>query len=220
MSSFNAKQLIQFMNKLMLEYADDIISVDRNEVIQFFKQQDIPCRDNYIEFLVRFGGNQSKFFGDYNCTFQEISEIYLEEPKEDLPPKNFCVIMNHTFADFFYIDYETGKICQDDFDLSNYHFGSIDEFLWLRLFFEYYEFFSEKTIQKMSSSELEEFFLDNTKKNLVNCAKNTGSLCGFNEAYLFKNNSIYVYFQNSGEIKKYKLNKEFINKLEELYRLK
>ena len=97
----------------MLEYSNDIVGINKQEIITFFEVKKIPYIRKYIEFLSQFGGNQSSLFQTYgfNCTFQEIKEIYLENALYDpVPPEGYCIIANQEVEDWFMIENSTGEI--------------------------------------------------------------------------------------------------------------
>ena len=99
----NSLTKVNKMNNLMLEYANDIVKVEKQTIINFFDEQKIPYMESYIDFLSKFGGNQSKFFQTYefDCTFQEIKDIYLENAVYDpVPPNGYCIIAKNLFTIF------------------------------------------------------------------------------------------------------------------------
>ena len=62
--------VVTFMTKRLLSFSDDIVAVDRQEVIDFFKSQNATYRDDHVEFLTRFGGNNfTAFLRQQNVNF-------------------------------------------------------------------------------------------------------------------------------------------------------
>ncbi|WP_227429785.1 hypothetical protein [Psychrobacter sp. I-STPA6b] len=212
----NKSLLLKKMNELILAYADDVVPVDRNIIVNFFKERNIPCRKDYIDFLARFGGNYSYFFrsegSGYDCTFQEISEIYLEEPPEEMPSNDYALISNHTFADFYFIEYSTGHICQPYSDNEGnwtyeyYSYKDIDSFLWCQLYYTYYKNFTTEIIHHLTDAELNKFFIDYHDYLLVGFPDCTAG-------NYFKDNRIYGHSSNTNIIREYILSDEFLRKL-------
>lgn len=212
----NKSLLLKKMNELILAYADDVVPVNRNIIVNFFKERNIPCRKDYIDFLARFGGNYSYFLqtGDFDCTFQEISEIYLEEPPEEMPSNDYALISNHTFADFYFIEYSTGHIYRPSIDIEGnyifkyYSYKDIDSFLWCQLYYTYYKEFTTQVIHQLTDAELNRFFIDYHDYLLVGFPDSTAG------SY-FKDNKIYAHTSNTNIIEEHILSDDFVRKLYE-----
>ncbi|WP_227429784.1 hypothetical protein [Psychrobacter sp. I-STPA6b] len=208
----NKSSLIKKMNQLMLEYADDIVPVERNRVVNFFKERNIPCRKDYIDFLARFGGNYSYFLKKYNfdCTFQEIKEIYLENAVYDpVPPDGYCIIGNQLIVDWFVIENSTGRIfndypTKDDPIIGKADFENIDIFLWWFLYGTY----SDNFIANFSLHE-----------NIVNLDKyltsNRIELIFYGTKYFIDEGKVYIYYENSHKLYIHILTDDFVKRLYE-----
>ena len=207
----NKSSLIKKMNQLMLEYADDIVPVERKQVIEFFEKMNIPCREDYIDFLAKFGGNYSKMFQrfEFDCTFREISKIYLEERVEELPSKGYCVIGNQLMADWFVIENSTGRIfndypTKDDPISETAVFENIDIFLWWFLYGTY----SDNFIANFSLHE-----------NIVNLDKyltsNRIELIFYGTKYFIDEGKVYIYYENSHKLYIHILTDDFVKRLYE-----
>lgn len=218
---FGNPALVKKMNEVMLKYVTDIVPVDREKVIQFFEQQNIPYRQDYIDFLARFGGNESQFFKTYEfvCTFQEIQEIYLENAVFDpIPPKGYCVIANQTVADWFIIENSTGKIycAGDNYDENGICtnaqpvFESIDDFLWFQLFLSTYKNFTLSTSKHPQEhvDNNETFFMTIFKENTL---LKTDYLGGTH--YFLQGNTLYFYRENENVYYSHTLSENFMRKL-------
>ncbi|WP_066805720.1 SMI1/KNR4 family protein [Moraxella oblonga] len=101
-------QLIQ----ALLSYANNIVPVDKQEILDFFISNNLPYHDEYIDFLAQFGGARTEFFDaiNLNCTFQEIKEIYIEDHPDNAIPPNFSYFGTNDFSGIFCISKETGEI--------------------------------------------------------------------------------------------------------------
>lgn len=207
---FGNQELVKKMNALMLEYAD-IVPVDRNQIIQFFQKKRIFYRDEYIDFLARFGGKQSEFFNDFNCTFQEVSDVYFEEPEYELPPKGYGVFSVHSVESFFFIELATGEIYTTTYangrgvpdELAYYN---IDAFIWHLLYFHYFHYFlKDREMHKDSSVNISNYFSQNySNYELVKIRK---------EKNYLKDNKLYFYTENRNEYFIHTLSDDFIQKL-------
>lgn len=195
----------------MLEYADDIVPVERKQVTDFFEEINISYREDYIDFLAKFGGNYSKMFQrfEFDCTFREISKIYLEERVEELPSKGYCVIGNQLMADWFVIENSTGRIfndypTKDDPILDTAVFENIDIFLWWFLYGTY----SDNFIANFSLHE-----------NIVNLAKyltsNRIELIFYGTKYFIDEGKVYIYYENSHKLYIHILTDDFVKRLYE-----
>ncbi len=182
----------------MLEYADDIVPVERKQVTDFFEEINISYREDYIDFLAKFGGNYSKMFQrfEFDCTFREISKIYLEERVEELPSKGYCVIGNQLMADWFVIENSTGRIFNDyptkDDPISDTAvFENIDIFLWGFLYFTYLDNFKYQGYTKVLAEELD-ILLPNNK--LVEIGY-------WRLSVYIKENKVYLYYKGTDSYK-------------------
>ena len=62
--------VVTFMTEQLLSFADDIVPANKQDVIDFFKSQNAPYRDDHVEFLTRFGGNNfTAFLRQQNVNF-------------------------------------------------------------------------------------------------------------------------------------------------------
>lgn len=52
---------IDCFNKKLLKYEDDIASINKEVIIDFFRENNINFNERYIDFLAKFGGNFSYF---------------------------------------------------------------------------------------------------------------------------------------------------------------
>lgn len=181
----------------MLKYADDIVSVDKNEIIHFFKERKITYRDDYIDFLAQFGGNYSRFFRTYNfnCTFQEIKEIYLEAQENDIP-EGYCVFGNQLVSDFYFIENKTGKIYNESYDeddnfcFEKASFESINTFIWDLLYsISAKEIIIQRDIfENLSKFEVQNFLSEVSEFQLFESGE-------FNAKYYMKNNKVYFFMR-------------------------
>ena len=195
----NKSSLIKKMNQLMLEYADDIVPVERKQVTDFFEEINISYREDYIDFLARFGGNYSKMFQrfEFDCTFQEIKEIYLENAVYDpVPPDGYCIIGNQLMADAFIIENDTGKIFNKyptEYKpiIGEADFENIDVFLWGFLYFTYLDNFKYQGYTKVLAEELD-ILLPNNK--LVEIGY-------WRLSVYIKENKVYLYYKGTDSYK-------------------
>ncbi|WP_230658980.1 hypothetical protein [Psychrobacter sp. I-STPA10] len=208
----NKLSLIKKMNQLMLEYADDIVPVERKQVTDFFEEINISYREDYIDFLAKFGGNYSKMFQrfEFDCTFQEIKEIYLENAVYDpVPPDGYCIIGNQLMADAFIIENDTGKIFNKyptEYKpiIGKADFENIDIFLWWFLYGTY----SDNFIANFSLHE-----------NIVNLDKyltsNRIELIFYGTKYFIDEGKVYIYYENSHKLYIHILTDDFVKRLYE-----
>lgn len=218
---FGNQELVKKMNALMLEYADDIIAIERNHVIQFFDGIGISYRNDYIDFLSQFGGNYSKFFqtNEFNCTFSEIKELYLENAIYDpVPPKGYCFFSNQIVDDCYIIENTTGYIYKEGYyDENKYIIGellyeSIDAFLWERLFLTYNEKISIKTIEQLDENNLDSYFRNLDKHKLL-------SVSGWCQSY-FKEGVVYIHYSNHPTIIKHQIDNKILKVLDDKFQKK
>lgn len=200
------------MNQLMLEYADDIVPVERKQVTDFFEEINISYREDYIDFLAKFGGNYSKMFQrfEFDCTFREISKIYLEERVEELPSKGYCVIGNQLMADWFVIENSTGRIFNDyptkDDPISDTAvFENIDIFLWWFLYFTYLNNFKYLETKKISAKNLDILL---PRNKLVDIGY-------WRLSVYIKENKVYLYYYDEDEVFIHTLTDDFVKRLYE-----
>ena len=200
------------MNELILEYADDVVPVNRNIIVNFFKERNIPCRKDYIEFLARFGGNYSKMFQrfEFDCAFREIIKIYLEERVEELHSKGYCVIGNQLMADWFVIENSTGRIFNDyptkDEPISDTAvFDNIDVFLWWFLYFTYLNNFKYLETKKISAKNLDILL---PRNKLVEIGY-------WRLSVYIKENKVYLYYYDDDEVFIHTLTDDFVKRLYE-----
>ncbi|PNK61350.1 hypothetical protein [Psychrobacter sp. FDAARGOS_221] len=91
--------LVTYITEHLISYADDIVPVDRQEIIDFFESENAPYRDDHVDYLARFGGNNfTKFLSsqDVNFTFKKIKELY--QDTKDYPDEvELAEEINQTF---------------------------------------------------------------------------------------------------------------------------
>lgn len=214
----NSLTKVNKMNNLMLEYANDIVKVEKQTIINFFDEQKIPYMESYIDFLSKFGGNQSKFFQTYefDCTFQEIKDIYLENAVYDpVPPNGYCIIANQIVEDWFMIENSTGKIFNsgDLYDENGKSldaklaFKTIDDFLWMQLFATYQnEFVIDYSSNRYSD-------IDNYISTFLKGYELLSLTYLNNITYYLKDKKLYFYQQGEYEIHIHTFKDEFYEQL-------
>ena len=113
---------VTFMTEQLLSFADDIVPVDKQDVIDFFKSQNAPYRDDHVEFLTRFGCNNfTAFFKNQDCYFDlsTIKSLYEEDkefPDDIELQKGCCHFANPFYSNFLCIEQSTGIIYREEVD--------------------------------------------------------------------------------------------------------
>lgn len=214
----NSLSQLKKINNAMLGYANDIVKVEKQNIINFFDGQKIPYIESYIDFLAEFGGSQSKFFQTYefDCTFQEIKDIYLENAVYDpVPPNGYCIIANQIVEDWFMIENSTGMIFSagELYDNAgkaidaNLAFKTIDDFLWMQLYATYQnEIVVDYSILRVNNADsyISEYLMEYKLLDLPYLQ---------NSAYYLKNNKLY-FKKSNNEIHVHTLSKSFSEQLQ------
>ncbi|WP_201510394.1 hypothetical protein [Psychrobacter alimentarius] len=113
---------VKFMTERLLSFADDIVAVDRQEVIDFFESENAPYRDDHVEFLTRFGGNNfTAFLKKQDCFFDFSTVKGLYEDDKDFPDdvelqEGSCHFANPFYSNFLCIEQSTGIIYREEVD--------------------------------------------------------------------------------------------------------
>lgn len=114
--------VVTFMTERLLSFADDIVAVDKQEVIDFFESENAPYRDDHVEFLTRFGGNNfTDFLKKQDCFFDFSTVKGLYEDDKDFPDdvelqKGCCHFANPFYSNFLCIEQSTGIIYREEVD--------------------------------------------------------------------------------------------------------
>lgn len=101
--------VVTFMTERLLSFADDIVAVDKQEVIDFFESENAPYRDDHVEFLTRFGGNNfTAFLKKQDCFFDFSTVKGLYEDDKDFPDdvelqEGCCHFANPFYSNFLCI---------------------------------------------------------------------------------------------------------------------
>ena len=190
---------IDCFNKKLLKYADDIVSINKEVIIDFFRENNINFNERYIDFLAKFGGNFSYFFRkfDFDCTFDSIKSIYLENSASDpLPSDKYCIISNHYILDWFIIEHSTGIIyCAGDIynedgicTNAELSFNSIDDFIWIQLYMTYLDkFLIDRKKSSLKKDNIDKYI---SEKELLDLLE----IPYFNLKVLISKNKRKVYF--------------------------
>lgn len=98
--------------KRLLRYVDDVKPANRQEIIKFFNSINAPYRQDYINFLSEYGGNNPSFLrmSDMNCSFNEIRDLYKDNNNI---LGELCYFCSNAIDDPFYIKKNDGAIYYD-----------------------------------------------------------------------------------------------------------
>ncbi len=111
-----------FITEQLLSFADDIVPVDKQDVIDFFESQNAPYLDDHVEFLTRFGGNNfTAFLKSQDCYFDLSTIRGLYEDDKEFPDdvelqKGCCHFANSFYSNFLCIEQSTGIIYREEVD--------------------------------------------------------------------------------------------------------
>lgn len=164
------------INKLE-KYANDIIPIDRSNVVDFFIKRNSNYRKDYIDFISRYGGNNSVFFKKIgmDCSFATIKDLYLCDDNciEKTLPDDCCHFSENNLADNYCINNTNGSIYEDDFDdyenpcCGELVYGDISDVIAHGLMISYLKKISLNTYIKVYERiELDKFIINNEKFKL------------------------------------------------------
>ncbi|SUD90613.1 hypothetical protein [Psychrobacter phenylpyruvicus] len=117
--------LVTYITERLISYADDIVPVNRQEIIDFFESENAPYREDHVDFLARFGGNHFTAFlknQNANFSFQEIKELYQADkdyPDEVELAEGCCHFANPYVDNWYCIEQATGIIYREAVDEDN-----------------------------------------------------------------------------------------------------
>ncbi len=207
-------QLIQ----ALLNYANSIVSVDKQEVLDFFVKNNLPYHNEHINFLAQFGGARTEFFDaiNLNCTFQEIKEIYIEGHPDNAIPPNCAYFGTNDIAGIFCISKETGEIYEqklnDKYDpvLGEIYCHDVWSLTFISLFKKYSNLVSDQSflLENISNTHIDDF-RNNSIKFFLNDVKS------IDMEYYFDYENFIIYSLNNERnyIFKDVLTKDFISKI-------
>lgn len=211
------KQLpnISTLIQAILSYADDIVSIDKKEILDFFIKNNFEYRDDYIEFLSKFGGAQCKFLHDLSldCSFKTIKSGYANIKEGFLIPEGTSYFAIPYFDDHYFIETKTGIIYREAWDndgnikIGDIYAYDILSFTFVALLF-YENEFSERILNKEKINQNE---IEKIEKEL--CLYHLNDIRDPNMRFYLKDNILYTIDFNSKNLYGNKLNFDFLEKI-------
>ncbi len=211
--------IVTFMTEQLLSFADDIVPVDKQDVIDFFKSQNAPYRDDHVEFLTRFGGNNFTAFlrqQNVNFSFSAIKHIYKEDEyfPDDIELKGGCC--HFAVPDFdnpCCIEQSTGIIYREEVDetgnpvLNEIVWCDIKSFLFMASLYYLENIAIEISLDKNLTDEYVSDFQKENQRHKI-------PACSYSMEYYLKEDLFYCFSPSRNYLFTYKLYAEHYEKLE------
>ena len=176
----------------LIKYCDDIIPIKRNLIYEFFKDLNAPYREDHIDFLEKFGGNNPSFLKniEVDCSFEEIKDLYSDELITKELPADACHFLEHkNIMDPCCINRENGKIYSYDYnEYYSLYYNNISGLICYGLITNnYIKRYSQSMskIDEMSDKDIEFFLKENDKFKLDIYIYGTTFFLKDKELYIF-----------------------------------
>ena len=212
--------IVTFMTEQLLSFADDIVAVDKQEVVDFFESENAHYRDDHVDFLARFGGNNFTDFlrqQNVNFSFSAIKHIYKEDEyfPDDIELKGGCChFTNPFYSNFLYIEQSTGIIYREEVDetgnpvLNEIVWCDIKSFLFMASLYYLENIAIEISLDKNLTDE---YVLDFQKEN----QRHKILACSYSMEYYLKEDLFYCFSPSRNYLFTYKLYTEFCEELKD-----
>ena len=211
--------VVTFMTKRLLSFSDDIVAVDRQEVIDFFESENAPYCDDHVDFLARFGGNNfTAFLKRQDCYFDFSTIKSLYEDDKEFPDdvelqKGCCHFTNPFYSNFLYIEQSTGIIYREEVDetgnpvLNEIVWCDIKSFLFMTSLYYLENIAIEISLDKNLTDEyVSDFQKENQRHKIL--------ACSYSMEYYLKEDLFYCFSPSRNYLFTYKFYAKHYEKLE------